>query len=112
MRYLLGPASEIPADRTKQYVVTHLGKTRDLFVVNYRGGYLAYENRCPHTGVNLNWQDDQFLSYDNTHLQCSVHGALFRIHDGYCVWGPCARMSLTALNVELDNGMLAVFLNT
>lgn len=110
MKFTLGPIREISPDGSKQYVVEHNGKSLELFVVNYRGRYLAYENRCPHTGVNLNWQADQFLSLDGTRLQCTVHGALFRIEDGYCEWGPCTRQSLKRLSIELDNGELILLL--
>jgi nitrite reductase/ring-hydroxylating ferredoxin subunit len=67
-------------------------------VVVHRGGRLyAYRNRCPHTGVELNWLPGQFLSIDGEHIQCATHGALFRIEDGLCVYGPCSGQSLQPL---------------
>jgi len=57
----------------------------------------AYINACPHTGSPLNWTGDQFLTRDGDMIQCAVHGALFRITDGLCVWGPCLHQRLTAV---------------
>lgn len=77
---------------------------REIFVARFEGGVYAYRNSCPHTGVTLEWADDQFFNYDRTLLQCSVHGALFRVADGHCVWGPCAGDALTPVRVRVENG--------
>ena len=68
----------------------------------------AYINRCPHVGVQLNWTPDQFMSMDNAFLQCSMHGAQFRIEDGFCIYGPCIGRSLQALPLTIDNGQISV----
>lgn len=80
----------------------------ELFVINDNGQFHAYKNQCPHTGVNLNWQPNQFMDIDNKYIQCSTHGALFRIHDGYCVRGPCAGASLAALPLKIEQGNILV----
>lgn len=72
-----------------------------------RGNRLhAYLNRCPHTGGPMDWQPGVFLDADGTYIQCSTHGALFRVEDGYCVSGPCAGASLTAMAVTVRDGEL------
>ena len=68
----------------------------------------AYINRCPHIGVQLNWTPDQFMSLDNRHLQCSMHGAQFRIKDGFCIDGPCIGRSLQPLPVTIRNNRISV----
>ena len=68
----------------------------------------AYVNSCPHTGAPLDFQPGRFLSLDKTLIQCSTHGALFRIEDGFCVKGPCAGKSLVPISVAVRNG--AVYL--
>ena len=62
----------------------------------------GYRNVCPHTGSPLDWQPDDFLSEDGTHIMCHTHGALFEIADGFCVTGPCAGDSLTPIKVLVD----------
>ena len=64
----------------------------------------AYINSCPHTSAPLNWSADKFLSWDGTMIQCGLHGALFRIADGLCIWGPCLHQSLTAVSVAVRDG--------
>ncbi len=74
------------------------GNAVACFVVRHGGRYYGYRNRCPHRGVPLNWQPDQFLTVEQDLIQCSLHGALFRIHDGYCVHGPCVGSILEAVS--------------
>ena len=78
----------------------------DLIVVRTACGLYGYRNRCPHTGAPMEWEPDQFLDYTGTLIQCGIHGALFRIEDGYCVSGPCARQSLQRIPVTEREGWL------
>lgn len=77
---------------------------REIEVLAIRFGtkVYCYLNRCPHTGVNLDWVADQFLDNSGEYVQCATHGALFRIDDGFCVSGPCAGQALTALKVRVE----------
>lgn len=80
---------------------------RLLFLIKKEGKVYAYENKCPHAGLNLEWQTDDFLNNEKDHIQCSVHGALFEIETGACTSGPCNGMDLTSVNIELDdNGQI------
>jgi nitrite reductase/ring-hydroxylating ferredoxin subunit len=83
-------------------------ETKRLFVVRDNGRFYAYLNSCPHTGGPLNWRADRFLSKDGGYIQCALHGAMFRIHDGCCIAGPCTGDALTPLPVHIDNGRLMV----
>jgi len=75
-----------------------------LLVVRLGSEVRAYENRCPHRGTSLDWAKGRFMSADGTHFQCATHGALFRLHDGLCVAGPCAGDALVALPVRIALG--------
>ncbi|HIC45354.1 MAG TPA: Rieske (2Fe-2S) protein [Methylophaga aminisulfidivorans] len=77
-------------------------KTLDFFLLKQDGEVRAYLNFCPHLGIPLNWQPDQFMSLEGTHIQCSTHGALFQLEDGYCFSGPCRGESLTPLNIKVS----------
>lgn len=79
-----------------------------ILVVRRGESALAYINRCPHIGVQLNWLPDQFMSLDKLYLQCSMHGALFRIEDGLCIQGPCTGRSLEPLPTVIDRGQITV----
>lgn len=44
---------------------------------------------------------DTVLDLDGCYIQCATHDARFRIHDGYCVAGPCAGERLRALRLRV-----------
>ena len=75
-----------------------------LCLVRKGANVFAYANSCPHTGSPLNWIGDQFLARDGDLIQCAVHGALFRITDGLCIWGPCLHQRLTAVPIIIRDG--------
>ena len=73
-----------------------------LLAVRRQGRVHLYENRCPHRGIPLEWQPDQFLDHSGSLIQCATHGALFLIESGECVAGPCAGQQLRALPCRED----------
>ena len=75
----------------------------NLLAVRRDGQVYAYRNRCPHRGVPLEWQADQFLDHSQSMIQCATYGALFLIESGECVAGPCAGQSLKALSCREDS---------
>lgn len=75
---------------------------RKLLLVRRDGQVYAYENRCPHRGIPLEWQADQFLDASGSLIQCATHGALFLIETGECVTGPCVGQALRALPCRED----------
>ena len=78
--------------------------TELIFVVRRGSLVYGYINCCPHTGTPLDWKPDTFLNYDKTRIQCSTHGAQFRIEDGFCLAGPCPGRSLVPFPVKLEDG--------
>jgi nitrite reductase/ring-hydroxylating ferredoxin subunit len=91
---------DIPEGKCKSFTLARHETEFEIFVVRYDGQFYAYENHCPHTGITLNWLPDQFLDMTEHRIQCATHGALFRINDGLCVWGPCAGKHLRPLVIE------------
>lgn len=79
-----------------------------LFALKLDGQVFVYRNRCPHLGVELNWQEDQFFDLDDALLQCATHGALFDPETGLCLAGPCRGQSLEALPFHIENGGIHV----
>lgn len=77
-----------------------------LCVVKEDGVVYAYLNRCPHTQAPMDWVAGRFLTPDGSLIQCSMHGARFRISDGYCVAGPCAGDTLQKVSVICQDGQL------
>jgi len=81
----------------------------DLFVVRRDDLIKAYRNNCPHTGAPLDWMPHRFLDLDGELIQCSIHGALFRVDDGVCLRGPCVDSKLEEVPIQVRDG--AVWLN-
>jgi nitrite reductase/ring-hydroxylating ferredoxin subunit len=99
--YLLCKFDELEEAQPKAFEIPlEADNTLNLIAYTYEGQIKAYLNYCPHLGIQLNWQPDDFLSLEGTHIQCATHGALFELHNGDCVAGPCRGDNLTQLNVQ------------
>jgi nitrite reductase/ring-hydroxylating ferredoxin subunit len=81
---------DLVSAKTKGFEFEIDNQLLSILVVHKEGEVYGYRNVCPHVGVSLNWVADRFLDADEEFLQCATHGALFRIEDGYCEYGPCA----------------------
>lgn len=92
----------------KEFTVNSDTYSKDAFLIYYKKHCYAYENSCPHTGVNLNWQEEQFFSFDGRFLQCSLHGALFEPVSGLCVRGPCQGKSLIPIRIITEDDSVFV----
>jgi nitrite reductase/ring-hydroxylating ferredoxin subunit len=108
MTITLCSTSDIPDPGSKAFEINHHGNNLAIFVVHKDGQFHAFINRCPHTGVNLEWLEDQFLDRDNAYIQCVSHDALFEIDTGHCVHGPCAGDNLPPVQLDvIDNQLVA-----
>jgi len=76
------------------------------FVVRQGSTVHGYVDKCPHAGLPLAQQLDDYLTADGTLIACSWHGALLRIEDGLCVGGPCVGQKLSAWPVLADDGWI------
>ena len=98
---------ELPEHGSRGFTLGRQG----LFVVRRDGLTRLYLNGCPHLGVQLNWNPDQFLNLDGSLIQCATHGALFDIDSGCCISGPCFDEHLVAVPFELQDGVLTVVID-
>jgi nitrite reductase/ring-hydroxylating ferredoxin subunit len=76
------------------------------FVIRHADAVHGYVDRCPHAGVPLAQQLDDYLTPDGGLIVCSWHGALFNIEDGVCVGGPCVGQKLASWPVVIDDGWI------
>lgn len=90
---------DIPLNGSKAY--RHQDQL--VFGVKNKEGIYFYMNQCPHLGLPLEWQADQFLTNDKSMIQCATHGALFELDTGECVLGPCQGEHLTLLDIFIEN---------
>lgn len=66
-------------------------------VVRQQQNLFIYRNQCPHLGIPLDWQPNQFWDADGEFLRCATHGALFLPDTGECISGPCAGSFLSSV---------------
>lgn len=105
-RKLVGTVGEIAHGESKKFTLRRGRRELEGLLVNFQGNLFAYLNRCPHTGIALDWVNNQFFSADKRYLMCATHGAVFEPPTGECVWGPCVGLSLQALPIEIEEGQV------
>lgn len=78
------------------------------FAVRYRGKVYAYVNACRHIPVELDLRDGEVFDLSGHYLVCSMHGACYEAHTGYCVSGPCRGQRLIAVPVFEQDGNICI----
>lgn len=102
----LGPLDLIKDGGARNYVL-QIGEARfHGFVVRKGEAVFGYVDRCPHAGLPLAQQLDQYLTPDGGLIACSWHGAVFTVEAGACVGGPCVGAKLSPWPVVLREGRL------
>ena len=90
-----------------RFTILHGGQEVPAFVVRYSGVAHAYENRCAHVPVQLDWEPGVFFDHSGLHLVCATHGATYEPETGRCIAGPCKGRRLRKLSVtECDGEVL------
>ncbi|WP_114394709.1 Rieske (2Fe-2S) protein [Oleisolibacter albus] len=102
MAEILCRLEEIPDGQARGFVLDRGERTLRLLVARRGGDAFGYQNVCPHAGIPLDWNHDDFMSLDGRHLQCATHGAQFRVEDGFCIVGPCQGRSLRPAPVRIE----------
>ena len=97
---------EITPESGKEVLVPAQNGNRYIALFRLGGAVKAYLNACPHQGRSLNWAPDQFLLEAQGRLVCPHHGACFDLVSGVCVAGPCEGASLTAVDIEVRDGVV------
>ena len=102
----LGPLDQIADGKARNFVLQLRAGRFHGFVVRRSGEVHGYVDRCPHFGLPLAQELDQYLTPDGALIACSWHGALFTIEDGACAGGPCFGQRLQAWPVAVLDGMV------
>lgn len=105
---VIARVSELRPGSVKKFWLICQKYRLDAFLINDRGSFHAYVNRCRHMPTPLDFMRDEFLSEDGRFLRCYTHGALYELATGRCVDGPCKGESLYRLPVRVDRGEVLV----
>ena len=111
--YAICGMNELPSQKARGFhlmIVDDDGSQRPFPIIVVRWGrqVFGYVNKCPHDGVNLDWERNQFLDPGGTRLMCGKHGALFELGTGSCVDGPCKGAGLTPVALSVLDGDICV----
>ena len=93
--------SDIEDGGSAAFTITFEDRPLELMAIRReREKVFVYINSCPAWGSPLDLYPGRFLNRERTLIQCSTHGAQFRIEDGYCFKGPCLGASLSAFRAS------------
>jgi nitrite reductase/ring-hydroxylating ferredoxin subunit len=111
--YAICRMQDIPSQRARGFQLARIDDTGaerawPILVVRWGRQVFGYVNLCPHDGVNLDWERNQFLDPNGVRLMCGKHGALFELGTGMCVDGPCKGKSLQPVALEIIDDEICV----
>jgi nitrite reductase/ring-hydroxylating ferredoxin subunit len=111
--YVICSMSDIPSQKARGFqlvIVDEDGTKRPWSIVVVRWGrqVFGYVNKCPHDGVNLDWERNQFLDPNGIRIMCGKHGALFELGTGQCIEGPCKGRSLQPVPLSVIENDICV----
>lgn len=107
--HVIAEAQEIEHGHSRTFVLTCGGKPIEGFVVNFRGKFYAYVNRCCHIPMRMDWVENQFFTRDKRFLICPTHGASYDPTTGLCLDGPCPGEYLESIPVSVKQGQVTVY---
>ncbi|MBT5926238.1 MAG: Rieske 2Fe-2S domain-containing protein [Verrucomicrobia bacterium] len=102
-RQQLAKMDALTPGQTIKFDYTQNGVPREGFLVRLKESWVAYENRCRHIAISLDFGDGQFFTEDGKYLFCQTHGAVYEPDTGLCVHGPCTGAKLFSIPLEIDN---------
>lgn len=102
MRIKICKTSDLNNNKSIRFVIPGERFDRDGVLIKNNNEIFAYYNECPHIGVTLDFDDNDFFSLDFTKLVCKNHGAEFTPDSGECTLGPCVGTFLRKINVVIE----------
>ena len=103
-RIRLAAEAEVQEGQTIKFNFEQAGKWFAWVLLRHQGRLAAYENRCMHMPLTLDYGDNRFFTSDGRHVICQTHGAIYEPLTGLCTKGPCVGASLRPLSIECEQG--------
>ena len=91
-----------------RFTLERRGVSEPAFLVRFRGQVHAYQNRCGHVPVELDWQQGEFFDSSGLYLICATHGALYAPESGRCLGGRCNGKGLVKVFVTEHDGWVVL----
>ena len=106
---VVAQASDMLHGTSRKFQLVCAGKALDGFVINFKGRFYAYINRCCHIAIPLDWTENEFFTRDHRHLLCLTHGSLYEPNTGLSIDGPCPGEYLEVIPVAVKQGQVLVY---
>jgi nitrite reductase/ring-hydroxylating ferredoxin subunit len=106
VRYLVGRTVDLKRGESMKFLMPVRGTDEECFLINFRGHFHAYVNRCRHVPMAMDWVDNQFFAEHGRYLMCQTHNAYYEPSNGECIAGPpdtCGKM-LYRVPLEIEDG--------
>lgn len=108
IRYKIAQADDLREGESKKFLLQVRGADEECFVINYKGHFHAYVNRCRHVPMAMDWVDNQFFCEQGHYLMCQTHNAYYQPDSGECIAGPpgtCGKF-LYRVPLEIVDGVI------
>ena len=103
-RIKIAREDELKEGGTKKFPFVKNGKTVEGFLARFQGQLVAYENKCRHLPLSLDFGSDRLFTKEGDFFICHNHNAIYEPLSGLCVRGPCEGEKLRALKIEIVDG--------
>lgn len=107
-RYRVCRAHRLRAGESMKFMLPIRGVDEECFLINYKGHFHAYVNRCRHVPMAMDWVDNQFFAEQGRYIMCQTHNAYYEPATGECIAGPpgtCGKF-LFRVPVEIEGGVI------
>ncbi len=108
IRYRVAREDELAPGESLKFILPIRGEDEECFLINFRGQFYAYVNRCRHVPMTMDWIENQFFAHDGRYLMCQTHNAYYDPTSGRCVAGPaptCGKF-LYRVPIEIEKGTI------
>ena len=108
IRYRVARTEEVAPGQSRKFMLPIQGVEEECFLINFRGEFHAYVNRCRHIPIPMDWVDNHFFAEGGRYLMCQTHGALYQPESGECLAGPagaCGKF-LFRVPLEVERGVI------
>jgi nitrite reductase/ring-hydroxylating ferredoxin subunit len=108
IRYKVALIRDLQPGESKKFLLPIQGAEEECFLINYKGQFHAYVNRCRHVPMAMDWVDNEFFAEQGRYLVCQTHNAYYQPDSGECIAGPpgtCGKL-LYRVPLEVVDGVI------
>ena len=103
---LIACEKDLGEGKTIKFPFRRDGVKQEGVLLRWKGEVMAFENKCQHLPLPLDYGDNRFFTTDGKFLVCQTHWAIYQPDTGLCVQGPCQGASLKKLSLEFAQGKI------